>query len=343
MPLLVVDGNAASRTWTLTRDAEQRIRDEAPAGWEIYFVRAQTSSDGDGPRGSSDEVMSAIPKADVYLGFGIPRPLFLPAKRLRWVHSAAAGVGNALYPEMRNGTVVLTNSAGVHAIPIAEYILAATLYFFRGLDIAVDQQRRCEWNKQPFVGDASPLREIGEARVLVVGAGGIGSEAARRLSALGAHCIGVRRRASLGAPAGFENAIGFESIDDQLPTTDVIVLSAPLTDETRGLLSARRLDRLPSSAIVINVARGALLDEAALIDRLRSGRLRGAALDVFDEEPLAAESPLWQLRSVLVTPHVSPVSPGRFWTRELDLFLENWHRFVRGDPLRNVVDKQAGY
>jgi phosphoglycerate dehydrogenase-like enzyme len=343
MPLLVVDGNAASRTWTLTPDAEQRIRDEAPAGWEIYFVRAQTSSDGDGPRGSSDEVMSAIPRADVYLGFGIPRPLFLAAKRLRWVHSAAAGVGNALYQEMRDGSVLLTNSAGVHAIPIAEYIVAATLYFFRGLDIAVDQQRRCEWNKRPFVGEASPLREIGEARVLVVGAGGIGSEAARRFSALGAHCVGVRRRAALGAPAGFENVIGFESIDDELQRSDVVVLSAPLTDETRGLLDARRMDLLGPSAIVINVARGALLDEAALIDRLRSGRLRGAALDVFDEEPLAAESPLWQLRSVLVTPHVSPVSPGRFWRRELDLFLENWHRLVHGEPLRNVVDKQAGY
>jgi phosphoglycerate dehydrogenase-like enzyme len=343
MPLLVVDGNAASRTWTLTRDAEQRIRDEAPAGWEIYFVRAQTSSDGDGPRGSSDEVMSAIPRADVYLGFGIPRPLFLAAKRVRWVHSAAAGVGNALYPEMRDGNVLLTNSAGVHAIPIAEYILAAMLYFFRGLDIAVDQQRRCEWNKQPFVGEASPLREIGEGRVLVVGAGGIGSETARRLSALGAHCIGVRRRAALGAPPGFEKVIGFESIDDELPASDAVVLCAPLTDETRGLLDAQRMDQLRPSAIVINVARGALLDEAALIDRLRSGRLRGAALDVFDEEPLAAESPLWQLRSVLVTPHVSPVSPGRFWRRELDLFLENWHRFVRGDALRNVVDKHAGY
>src|SRR3982751_938736 len=259
MPLLVVDGNAASRTWTLTEDAEQRIRSEAPAGWEIHFVRAQTSSDGDGPRGSSDEVMNAIPRADVYLGFGIPRPLLLAGKRLRWVHSAAAGVGNALYPEMRDGDVVLTNSAGVHAIPIAEYIVAAVLYFFRGLDIAVDQQRRAEWDKHGFVGEESPLREVGGSRVLVVGAGGIGSEAARRLSALGAHCVGVRRRVSLGAPAGFENVVGFESIDDQLPTSDVIVLSAPLTDETRGLLSARRMDRLQSSAIVINVARGALL------------------------------------------------------------------------------------
>jgi phosphoglycerate dehydrogenase-like enzyme len=343
MPLLVVDGNAVSRTWTMTHDAEQRVRDEAPRDWDVYFVRAETSSDGDGPRGSSDEVMRVIPNADVYLGFGVPRPLFLAAKRLRWVHSAAAGVGNALYPEMRSGDVLLTNSAGVHAIPIAEYVVAAVLYFFRGLDIAVDQQRRCEWNKQPFVADHSPLREIGGARVLVVGAGGIGSEAARRLSALGARCVGVRRRASLGAPEGFERVIAFDSIDVELPNADVVVLAAPLTDETRGLLDARRLDLLSERCIVINVARGALLDEPALIERLRSGGIRGAGLDVFQEEPLAAQSPLWQLRSALVTPHVSPVSPGRFWQRELDLFLDNWRRFVRGEPLRNVVDKRAGY
>ena len=343
MPLLVVDGNAASRTWTLTSDAERRIRREAPDGWEIYFVRALTSSDGDGPKGSSDEVMNAIVDAEVYLGFGIPRPLLLAGKRLRWVHSAAAGVGNALYPEMRDGDVVLTNSAGVHAIPIAEYIVATVLYFFRGLDIAVDQQRRAEWNKHPFVGEGSPLREVGGSRVLIVGAGGIGSEVARRLSALGARCVGVRRRPALGVPEGFDRVIGFNAIDDELPRADVVVLAAPLTDETRGLLDARRMDALPPSAIVVNVARGALLDEGALIERLRAGRIRGAALDVFQEEPLASQSPLWQLRSVLVTPHVSPVSPGRFWTRELDLFLDNWRRFERGEQLRNVVDKRAGY
>ena len=343
MPLLVVDGNAVSRTWTLTTEAEKRVRDEAPPGWDVYFVRAQTSSDGDGPRGSSEEVLHEIPKADVYLGFGIPRPLFLAARQLRWVHSAAAGVGNALYPEMLAADVLLTNSAGVHAIPIAEYIVAGVLYFFRGLDIAVEQQHRREWDKQRFVGEQSPLREIGGARVVIVGTGGIGSEASSRLTSLGAGCVGVRRRPSLGAPKGFERVIGFEAIEAELPNADVVVLAAPLTEQTRGILSAPRLDLLQPSALVVNVARGALVDESALIERLRSGRIRGAALDVFQEEPLASGSPLWQLRSALVTPHISPVSPGRFWARELDLFLDNWRRFVRGDRLRNLVDKRAGY
>ena len=343
VPLLVVDGNAVSRTWTLTPEAEQRIRDESPRGWEVYFVRAQTSSDGDGPKGSSDEVMRAIPGAEVYLGFGIPRPLFVAATRLRWVHSAAAGVGNALHDEMVGSHVVLTNSAGVHAIPIAEYVVAGVLYLFRGFDIAVDQQRRREWNKRLFVGADSLVREVGGARVLVIGAGGIGSEAAKRFSALGASCVGIRRRPELGAPPGFERVASTEAIDDELTRADVVILTAPLTNETRGLLTAERLDRLPRGAVVVNVARGALLDEEALAERLASRRVRGAVLDVFQEEPLATESPLWQLRSALVTPHVSPVSPGRFWTRELDLFLENWKRYVRGEELRNVVDKRAGY
>jgi phosphoglycerate dehydrogenase-like enzyme len=146
--LLVVDGNASSRTWAITPAAEQRLIEAKSPGWEIYFVRALTSSDGDGPPQPSDEVMGAIPGAEVYLGFGIPRSLFLETRCLRWVHSAAAGVGSALYREMLESDVLLTNSAGIHAVPIAEYVLAGVLHFLRGLDVAGAQQRRNEWNKR---------------------------------------------------------------------------------------------------------------------------------------------------------------------------------------------------
>ena len=309
----------------------------------MYVVQAPTSSDGDGPPRPNDEVMSAIVDAEVYLGFGIPRLLFLQANQLRWVHSAAAGVGSALYQEMVESDVLLTNSAGVHAVPIAEYVVAGVLHFFRGLDIALDQQHQRTWSKRPFVEESSPLRELDGSRILVIGTGGIGSETARRFAAFGARCVGVRRRPERGAPSGFERVIGMEELDAELPNADVVVIAAPLTGETNGLMTASRLDLLPDGAVVVNVARGALVDEDALVERLQSGRLRGAVLDVFREEPLAATSALWQLRSALVTPHVSPVSPGRFWPRELELFLDNWRRYQRGDPLRNVVDKHAGY
>ncbi|HKO14616.1 MAG TPA: D-2-hydroxyacid dehydrogenase [Gemmatimonadaceae bacterium] len=343
MRRLLVDANARSRTWALTPEAERRLRDAAPPDWEVRVVQTPTSSDGDGPPQPSAEVVTGIAEAEVYLGFGMPRPLFLAARRLRWAHSAAAGVGSALFPEMLASDVVLTNSAGVHAIPIAEYIVAAVMYFLRGFDIAVAQQRELLWSKQAFVDEGSPLGEISGRRVLVIGAGGIGSEAAERLTALGARCVGVRRHPGRGAPRGFQRVVGMDAVDAELPSVDVLVLAAPLTAETRGLVTAERLDLLPSHAILINVGRGALVDEQALIQRLASARLRGAALDVFETEPLASDSPLWQLRNVLITPHVSPVSPGRFWPRELDVFLDNWDRYVRGAPLRNVVNKAAGY
>jgi phosphoglycerate dehydrogenase-like enzyme len=312
-------------------------------GWRVHIVRALTSSDGDGPREPSQESLEAISGADAYFGFGIPRPLFVAAKQLRWVHSAAAGVGNALYPEMLASDVQLTNSAGVHAVPIAEYVVAAALHFFRGLDVAQAQQRESRWDKSFFVSDETPVREIEGAIVLVVGTGGIGTEVASRLSALGATCVGVRRRPELGAPAGFDRVVGRDALDVELGSADVVVLATPLTPESKGLLDRDRLARLKRSAILVNVARGALVDEEALAIRLRDGLLRGAALDVFREEPLAPSSPLWQLRSALLTPHISPVSPGRFWPRALDVFIDNWGRVARGERLRNLVDKRAGY
>jgi phosphoglycerate dehydrogenase-like enzyme len=341
--LLVVDLAATSKNWALTPGGARRIQTEAPSGWKIHMVEAATSSDGDGPPRPSDEVLDAVRDAEVYFGFGIPRTLLLAAPKLRWVHSAAAGVQTALYPEMLASNVAFTNSAGVHAVPIAEYVVAGVLYFLRGFDYAVDQQHRTEWNKTPFVRLDSVLREMDTVRALIVGTGGIGQAIAERLTALGARCTGVRRRAELGPPPGFERVVAMDALDDELTRRDVVVLAAPLTPETQNLLDGKRLDQLPRSAIVVNVARGALLDEEALVVRLRDGRLRGAVLDVFREEPLATFSPLWQLRQVLLTPHISPVSPGRFWPRQLDLFLDNWRRYVSGQPLKNLVNKQAGY
>ena len=342
MPALVVDLAARSANWALPPEGERYLASVAPPGWDVVFVRSPTSSDGDGGAPSA-EALRAVDGAEVYFGFGMPRELFVRAPRLRWAHSAAAGVASALYPEMVQSEVALTNSAGVHAVPIAEYVVGGVLHFLRGFDIAIEQQRRGVWNKEPFVSRGSPLREIGECRVLIVGTGGIGSETARRLSALGATCVGLRRRPERGAPAGFASVRGLDALDEALPSADVVVLAAPVTPRTDGLLDARRIARLRAGAIVVNVARGSLLDAPALIERLRAGTLRGAVLDVFREEPLAPDSPLWQLRSVLLTPHVSPVSPGRFWERELALFTDNWRRYLAGEPLRNVVDKREGY
>jgi phosphoglycerate dehydrogenase-like enzyme len=343
MRLAVADLQARAPVWRVTPAAIDALRAAVPPGWDVRVVESSTVSDGDGGTEPSPEVLSAIREAEVYFGFGITRPLFLAAPRLRWAHSAAAGVASALFPEMRAADVVLTNSAGVHAVPMAEHVVAGVLHFARGFDLAVDLQRRRVWDRELFVGDESPVREFRGSRVVIIGAGGIGSEIARRCSDLGASCVGVRRRPELGAPPGFERVVALPDLDGELAAADVLVIAAPATEHTRGVMSRARLERLPRRAVVVNVSRGTLLDEEALADRLAAGRLRGAFLDVTAREPLASDSRLWQLRSALITPHISAVSPGRFWDREMALFIDNWRRYVAGERLRNVVDKREGY
>lgn len=341
--LLVADLRAVAPAWTLPESVVEALQAAATDGWRVHVVSEPTISDGDGADRPSDETLSVVGEAEVYVGFGAPRALLAAAPGLRWIHSATAGVGALLTPELRERGLLLTNSAGVHAQPIAEYVLGGVLHFLRGLDVAVRLQAAARWDREPFVGASHSAREVGECRVLVVGAGGIGSAVARAFSALGARCTGIRRRPELGAPAGFERVVGADGLDDELPAADVLVLAAPLTAETRAVMTAERLDRLPAGAIVVNVARGALLDEEALAGRLASGKLRGAVLDVFEQEPLAADSPLWGISRALVTPHVSGVSPRRFWDRQLALILDNWRRYRSGEPLRNLVDQPAGY
>jgi len=341
--LLVVDLAARAPAWTLPDRVAAALREACPAGWRLHVVAAPTVSDGDGSDRPSDETLSVIGEAEAYVGFGLPRTLLAAAPRLKWVHSAAAGVASLLHPELRERGIVLTNSAGVHAQPSAEYARGGILHFLRGFDVAVRRQAQADWDREPFVGAGHTARELDECRALVVGAGGIGGTIARVLAVHGVRCTGIRRRPELGAPEGFVAVLGPDGVDEALPDADILVLSAPLTSGTRALITAERLDRLPAGAIVVNVGRGALLDEEALAKRLASGKLRGAVLDVFHTEPLPAASPLWGLERALVTPHVSGVSPRRFWDRQLALIVENWRRHRAGEPMRNVVDQDAGY
>ncbi|MDF1503311.1 D-2-hydroxyacid dehydrogenase [Roseisolibacter sp. H3M3-2] len=350
--VLVLDLNSSARVWALPPEGEARVRAAAPPDWEVRVVAAPTVSDGDGGRAPSDEAMAAVRDAEVYFGFGLHPMLIEAAPRLRWAQSAAAGVRSLLSPQLLARPIVLTNAAGTMAVPMAEYALAGALHFLRGFDVALARQRAAAWDRGPWVDDdgggaaANGFRgpvEVAECRVLVVGVRGIGAAVAERFAALGASVVGVRRRPGAAAPPGFARIVGEDALDAELAAADVIVLAAPSTPATERLLDARRLGLLRPSAIVVNVGRGALLDEGALAAALAAGRLRGAVLDVMDVEPLPPESPLWRLPNVLLTPHVSATSAGGFWPRMLDLFLDNWARWRGGEPLRNVVDPAAGY
>jgi phosphoglycerate dehydrogenase-like enzyme len=340
---LVVDLRSRTPAFRIPDDVVAEFVRATPAGWATHVVRADTDSAGDGSRQPSDESLDAIVDAEVYVGFGMPRLLWRAATQLRWVHSASAGVASLLFPEMLASDVALTNSAGVYGESIAEHVLAGVLYFLRSFDVAGALQRRVEWDSAVFGTSAAPIREVSECRVLVVGAGGIGTAVARKFSALGATVTGTRRNPAKGTPAGFHRVVGASALDAELPSADVLVLAAPLTPGTQTLLTAERLALLPAGAIVSNIGRGALIDENALVMALQNGRLRGAALDVFQREPLASDSPLWHLPHVLHTPHMAGVSPRLFWGRLSALFLDNWTRYRQGEPLRNLVDKHGGY
>ena len=325
--------------------ALEEIRAAVPGDWEVVEIGEAADSRGDGG-GVAPAVLEAVRGAEVYLGYGVPRELFEaatapPHGRLRWAHSGAAGVGGSLHEAMRASDVVLTNSAGVHAEPIADTVLAMVLHFARGLDFAVRLQAEARWDQGPFVAADAPVRELAECTLGVVGLGGIGAAVARRAVALGMRVVAVRRSGRPG-PEGVEVAGGEGALERVLPALDYLVVTVPQTDSTRGMIGARELALLPGRAVVINVARGGVVDEGALTEALRSGRLRGAGLDVFAEEPLPASSPLWGLPNVLVTPHVSGTSH-RFWRRQTDLVVGNLRRYLAGEPLLNTVDKQAGY
>lgn len=324
--------------WALTQ-----LVNSAPPDWLVTVVDSTTRTGGRPASFVGDETLQALSTAEAYLGYGVDASLLSSAPLLQWAHSAFAGVGSAVTSVFRDHGVVLTNSAGVYGEPMADTVLAGVLYFARSFDVAVRLQAESRWDQVQFGQGATTARELNALRVLVIGAGGIGGAVARRFAALGCECTGVRRRPEKGVPEGFRRVVGPADIDAALPLADVVVVSAPSTIETKALLDQPRLALLPAGAIVVNVARGALVDEEALLERLDTGHLRGAVLDVFSTEPLPSSSRLWRHPLVLMTPHVSGVSPVRHWKRVLELFEDNWRRWVAGEALRNVVDLDAGY
>lgn len=263
------------------------------------------------------------------------------APRLRWVHSSAVAVGTLCLDALAARGIALTNSRGIQATPIAEHVFALLLAMVRRLPLALERQRQARWAQPEFEGAGRPVILRGQC-LGVIGLGSIGSEVARLGVSFGMDVVAVRRHPARGGPAGVRQIWGGDDLDRLLAEADAVVVAAPLTGETTALLDAERIARMKPGARLVNVARGQLVDGAALAAALHRGHLAGAALDVVEREPLPADDPLWRAPNLVITPHTSGYRPSH-WDDVADLFVENVRRWDAGQPLLWPVDPVRGY
>ncbi len=276
--------------------------------------------------------------ADISFDFDWQAPAEIEANcpRLRWIQGTSAGIGGLLdRTGLIKSPITFTTAAGVHGAPLAEFTLLGLLHFAKGMPELARQQAERHWERH-----ATTL--LRGSRVLLVGLGGVGREVARLLAAVGVVVVGAGRPGRSYDIAGVAEYVADTQIGDVLGTVDALILACPLTPRTRHLIGSRELALLRPGAVVVNVARGAVIEESALIEALGSGRLGGACLDVFETEPLPSDSPLWAMPNVIVSPHSASTvaDENRLLT---DLFIDNIGRWLAGQPLRNVFDKDAGY
>jgi phosphoglycerate dehydrogenase-like enzyme len=285
---------------------------------------------------AEDEAQAARVVAEAEAMFGtLPPALLRQAARLRWLQAPqAAPPAGYYYPELIAHPVVVTNFREIYNDHIGAHIMAFVLAFARGLHTYLPLQLRRQWQPAPL---DTGVVHLPEATALIVGLGGIGAEAARLAAAFGLRVIGVdpRRRE---APPGVSELQGPAALDALLPRADFVILTVPHTPETEGFMHRARFQRMKRSAFFINIGRGMTTRLDDLVEALRAGELAGAALDVFEQEPLPAEHPLWTMPGVLITPHTAGFGP-YLDERRLEILLDNCRRFLAGQPLRNVVDK----
>ena len=288
-----------------------------------------------------DAAFEQIGDADAYVPGPWNKDLLAAAGRLRWVHFDWAGVDSQLYPALVEGDVVVTNAADMFSIPMADHVLGMMLGVARALLTCARRSPEHLWHARGARKAITEMvYELNGATVGIVGYGGIGRAVAQRAKGFGMTVLAMRRRPQ---PDEFADEVwGADRLEELLRRSDYLALSCALTDETRGMIGERELALMKPGAVIVNVARGAVIDEPAMIEALRSGRLGGAGLDVTAREPLPLDSPLWTMENVVVTPHVAGFSP-QTRRRLYELMRENIRRFAAGEPLLNVVDKRAGY
>ena len=288
--------------------------------------------------------LEAHPDAEVVCTFRPPEDLLTLAPQLRWLALASAGAEHILRMELAKAEhgLMITTANGVHAVPISEFVLSAMLVWTRKWPRMLDDQRQAMWPRGA-AHDALTGGELDGATLGVIGVGAIGRRVAQLAHAFGMCVVATRHSPAPQSPdPDVDEWVATDHLEDLLRQADFVVICVPSTPETHNMVNADRLRQMKRSALLINIARGAAVDEDALIAALQDGTIAGAALDVFASEPLAAESPLWKLPNMIVSPHVSGMTH-RYGSRLADLLLDNLARYRAGQPLRNVVDRERGY
>lgn len=282
-----------------------------------------------------------IADADVVITRELKPQQFRAAKQLKWIYCTAAAVHKLLIPEIVQSDILVTNAAPVHGSVVAEHAMGMIFALARRIDMAVRAQTRHQWTQEEIWSAQPGPRDLEGATLLVVGLGHIGAPLVRHAKAFGMRVIAVREHPERGN-GGADDVVGTSGLLRVLPQADYVMLCAPVTSETRQGFGREHFAAMKSDACILNVGRGALIDEPALIEALRARTIGGAGLDVTSEEPLPANSPLWALDNCMITPHTAGISP-RLWERQFSYFSENFRRFLAGQPLLATVDKARGY
>jgi D-2-hydroxyacid dehydrogenase (NADP+) len=288
-----------------------------------------------------DNLPQELPDTDIFVGYSLRVEQLEAAKKLKWIHSTATGVAQLMYPELRDSGIMVTNPSGIFSVPMAEHTMGFLLALARNFPDSVRGQDRGKWSQQEIWDKPQHLTELNGKVLLIVGYGRIGAEVAKRAKAFNMRVWGVTRSGN-GEKEHVERIFAAAHLHEALPEADYVVIAAPETPGTKHLIGGAEIVKMKRGARMVNVARGSLLDEMALVQALESGALSGAALDVTQTEPLPTESPLWHAPNLFITPHTSGVSD-RLWDRQTAILMELLERWFDGRELFNQVDFARGY
>ena len=314
--------------WTVPSWFADRLRKDFPA---IHVIHLPDYS----------RVDAELPDTDIAVTWTIKPEQVLAARKLRWIHSPAAAVHTLIIPEIIHSDITITNGRDVHGPVVAEHVIALIFALAKKIPEAVRLQQKREWGQQRMWDELPRVREVAGATVGLIGLGSIGRAVAKSAKALGMRVIAAREHPEKGSE-GADVVFGAAQTDEVFRAADYVVLAAPITQNMTAIANARRLALMKPDACLINVGRGPLVDHAALATALREKKIGGAVLDVFDKEPLASDSPLWDLPNLLITPHTAGLTV-KVWERHYAMYSENLRRYLEGKSLLAVVDKQKGY